>query len=203
MAIAQSPQLGYNTNVRYKTRVFHVQTEDSGVTRPHVISHLFADGGRIIKSVKRAYADQLEAPDLIARVKKLMQEQHKAMLLALRAGEFDALIGFEPEASVEVAAMLAEVPEGLREVLPDTLGAIAFEPPAEEGARHTMPDGVSVASLAGPGRSEGREGPVLPPSNPALRSPWVVRAPGTDAGYARSLDEVILTLLADELAAGP
>jgi hypothetical protein len=78
MAQVQSPQLGYNTNVRYKDRVFHVQTEDSGVARPHVITHLFADGGRIIKSVKRAYADILDEPDLIARVKKLMQEQHKA-----------------------------------------------------------------------------------------------------------------------------
>ncbi len=46
MAKAPSPLLGYNTNVRHKGRVFHIQTEDSGVLKPLVISHLFADGGR-------------------------------------------------------------------------------------------------------------------------------------------------------------
>ena len=47
---APSPLLGYNNNVRHKGRVFHIQTEDSGVNHPHIITHLFADGGRILKS---------------------------------------------------------------------------------------------------------------------------------------------------------
>ncbi|MBL8600771.1 MAG: hypothetical protein JNK72_02505 [Myxococcales bacterium] len=118
MAKVQSPLLGYNTNVRYRGRVFHVQTEDSGVTKPHVITHLFADGGRIIKSQKTAYAELLEHPDLQGQVKKLMQDQHKAMLLSLRSGEHDAMIGFEAETAafdaaatqeIDAAAVLAEV----------------------------------------------------------------------------------------------
>ena len=56
MAKAPSPLLGYNNNVRHKNRVFHIQTEDSGLDRPHLITHLFADGGRVIKSHKRTYA---------------------------------------------------------------------------------------------------------------------------------------------------
>ena len=52
MAKFQSPLLGYNNNVRHKNRVFHIQTEDSGVNHPHIITHLFMDGGRILKSVK-------------------------------------------------------------------------------------------------------------------------------------------------------
>ena len=90
MAKTQSPLLGYNTNVRHKGKVFHIQTEDSGVAKPHVITHLFADGGRIIKSVKSSYADRLDTPDLQAQVKKLMQDQHKAMFIALRDGVYDA-----------------------------------------------------------------------------------------------------------------
>ena len=43
-----SPQLGFNNNVRHKGRVFHIQTEDSGIKHPHIITHLFADGGRIL-----------------------------------------------------------------------------------------------------------------------------------------------------------
>src|SRR5436853_3548334 len=46
-------QVGFNNNVKYKGQVFHIQTEDSGLDKPHVITHLFADGGRIIKSHKR------------------------------------------------------------------------------------------------------------------------------------------------------
>ena len=89
MAKTQSPLLGYNTNVRHKGKVFHIQTEDSGVAKPHVITHLFADGGRIIKSVKTSYADRLESADLQTQVKKLMQDQHKAMFIALRDGVYD------------------------------------------------------------------------------------------------------------------
>ncbi len=40
---------GFNHNVKYKGQVFHVQTEDSGVENPHIITHLFL-GGNIVKS---------------------------------------------------------------------------------------------------------------------------------------------------------
>ena len=58
-----SPLLGYNNNIRHKNRVFHIQTEDSGVRHPHVITHLFMDGGRILKSVKTSYAEHVGAED--------------------------------------------------------------------------------------------------------------------------------------------
>ena len=47
MGIAHSPLPGYNTNVRHKGKLYHIQTEDSGINHPHIITHLFADGGRI------------------------------------------------------------------------------------------------------------------------------------------------------------
>ena len=40
----RSPVLGYNHNVRYAGRLWHVQTEDSGVQNPHLFTHLFHDG---------------------------------------------------------------------------------------------------------------------------------------------------------------
>lgn len=188
MAQAPSPQLGYNTNVRYKDRVFHVQTEDSGVARPHVITHLFADGGRIIKSVKRAYADMLDAPDLAARVKKLMQEQHKALLLALRAGTYDAAIGFDTapgEAQPEAVA--------------------APEPGADGDANSTMPDGMPSALLATAAVPEAVrvEAVQRAPAGLAatLRSPWVDR-PTAHAEDAMGLDALILAYLTEEFAAG-
>jgi hypothetical protein len=87
-----SPLLGYNNNIRHKNRVFHVQTEDSGVKHPHIITHLFMDGGRILKSVKTSYSEHLGAERMGDVVRKLMKDQHKGMLIALRDGQFDVVI---------------------------------------------------------------------------------------------------------------
>ncbi|MDB4942924.1 MAG: hypothetical protein JWP97_2458 [Labilithrix sp.] len=92
MAKFQSPLLGYNNNVRHKNRVFHIQTEDSGVNHPHIITHLFMDGGRILKSVKQSYAEHVGQEGMQEIVRGLMKEQHKAIFVALRDGQFDALL---------------------------------------------------------------------------------------------------------------
>src|SRR5437870_10857038 len=84
---ARSPLLGYNHNIRYGGRLYHVQTEDSGVNNPHIFTHLFHAG--TILATKRANYDP-EQDDVT--VQKLMQAQHKAMLKELRAGAFNAKI---------------------------------------------------------------------------------------------------------------
>lgn len=84
-----SPLVGYNTNVRHHGKVFHIQTEDSGLTHGHIFTHLFADGGRIIATKKTTYAHHIGTERYPAVVKKLMQAQHKAMFIALRDGLFD------------------------------------------------------------------------------------------------------------------
>ncbi len=88
---APSPLLGFNNNVRHKGRVFHIQTEDSGIRHPHIITHLFADGGRILKTTKTSYAEHIGNERLAETVRAMMQDQHKAMFIALRDGGFDYL----------------------------------------------------------------------------------------------------------------
>jgi len=95
-------QVGFNNNVKYKGRTFHIQTEDSGLDRPHVITHLFADGGRVIKSHKRAYGDQVGRDDVALYVRKLMKEQQLEMALALRDGKFDDIIEGRAVGGMEV-----------------------------------------------------------------------------------------------------
>ena len=51
---ARSPVLGYNHNLRYGGRVFHVQTEDSGQAYARVYTHLFFEG-TILSSKKQEY----------------------------------------------------------------------------------------------------------------------------------------------------
>ena len=109
MAKFQSPLLGYNNNVRHKNRVFHIQTEDSGVGHPHIITHLFMDGGRILKSVKKSYAEHVGSEGMKETVRGLMKEQHKAIFIALRDGQFDALVdmGAAPTAKAAAPAAIA------------------------------------------------------------------------------------------------
>jgi hypothetical protein len=80
---------GFNTNVRYRGVVFHVQTEDSGRDNPSVVTHLFY-GGNIMASVKSTYRDKLESDTLEAEVRALMEGQHKTVLRRLKSGEYDA-----------------------------------------------------------------------------------------------------------------
>src|SRR5579859_5424384 len=97
-----SPLLGYNNNVRHKGKVFHVQTEDSGVKYGHIITHLFMDGGRILKSVKTSYSEYVDNDRMGEVVREMMKQQHKAMFIALRDGKFDAMIdGAEASASTQ------------------------------------------------------------------------------------------------------
>ena len=103
MAKFQSPLLGYNNNVRHKGRVFHIQTEDSGVNHPHIITHLFMDGGRILKSVKKSYAEHIGSDGMSEVVRQMMKEQHKAMFIALRDGHFDELVDGKKKASASGA----------------------------------------------------------------------------------------------------
>ncbi len=92
MSKSSSPLQGFNNNVKHRGQIFHIQTEDSGVRHPHVITHLFADGGRIVRSKKTDYSEHIDRPDMAQVLRKLMKEQHKAMFISLRSGEFDHLI---------------------------------------------------------------------------------------------------------------
>lgn len=80
--------VGFNHNVVYKGEVFHVQTEDSGIKNPHIITLLYR-GGVILCSKKTSYADILMMENLELVVEELMKAQHKELLRRLKSGEFD------------------------------------------------------------------------------------------------------------------
>jgi hypothetical protein len=134
-------QVGFNNNVKYGGNVFHIQTEDSGLDRPHIITHLFADGGRIIKSNKRSYAAEVKRDDVAAYVRQLMKGQHMEMAIMLREGTFDEVIAgravggmhlLEEPPRLEIQKLAtkketrAEAPEKSRSVPPPPL-----PPPSE------------------------------------------------------------------------
>ena len=88
---------GFNTNVRYKGRMFHVQTEDSGTANPKIITLLY-EGGVILYSKKNDYTQHVESQNLPEVVRELMELQHRQMLRSLKNGELDEAAGFEVQA---------------------------------------------------------------------------------------------------------
>jgi len=102
-------QLGFNNNVQYNGATYHVQTEDSGIDKPHVITHLFADGGRVIKSYKRNYNNELKRDDVAGFVRSLMKAQHMEMCIALREGLYNEVIAGRAVGGMSVLEGMPEV----------------------------------------------------------------------------------------------
>jgi hypothetical protein len=79
--------VGYNTNVTFKGNVYHVQTEDSGLKNPVIITLLYIKG-TILSSKKISYAHIASSPDYKEKVRELMKQQHKSMIKELVSGKF-------------------------------------------------------------------------------------------------------------------
>jgi len=101
--------VGFNHNVRYKGEVYHVQTEDSGLDNPTIVTLLYK-GGSILASRKTHYADILKMDNLETVVEELMQEQHKAMMRRLKSGEFDDRALSAPAAPAVAPSVAAASP---------------------------------------------------------------------------------------------
>ena len=78
---------GFNTDVRYRGLVYHVQTEDKGKENP-LIETLIYKGGEILASRRLPYADIVSGPDTEKAITHLMEEQHKAMILEVKKGRW-------------------------------------------------------------------------------------------------------------------
>jgi hypothetical protein len=144
-------QVGFNNNVKYKEHVYHIQTEDSGLNKPHIITHLFADGGRVIKSHKRLYADQVERPDVALYVRALMKGQQMEMIISLRDGKFDLIIegkaqgGMEqltgaPNVDIKQIKKKGEAPAPPKELSVKVQGTPAPPAPPPVPARPSQPE---------------------------------------------------------------
>jgi hypothetical protein len=137
---------GFNTNVRHKGVLFHVQSEDSGRAHPHVITHLY-HGGTILFSEKSSYADLVDSDDLPARVRELMDTQHRAVLARLRKGAFDEAIRERLGPVMDDGASTRPTATApLEEQTEPPFERNTTPPPGEEAAEPARPFGESVVS---------------------------------------------------------
>ena len=196
-----SPLLGYNTNVRHRGKLFHIQTEDSGLKHPHIITHLFADGGRIVASQKSSYAEHIGAPNLRDVVKKMMREQHKGMFIALRDGVYDE-DGAPTKPNQEVPAAVAAAANAPLLSAARTASSNAEVDALERAAaRLSSQSNVAVGGNAaiGGGRAAGRFQSTQPAHVAGISSRPPGSIFGSDLLSEKSLDEVILSYLAEDL----
>ena len=77
-----------NHDIKYKGKVYHVQTEDSGLKNP-VIKTIIFIGGTILGSKKTTYEDILKSDQRDKVVRELMEEQHKSLVRELLSGRFE------------------------------------------------------------------------------------------------------------------
>ena len=79
---------GFNTDVKYRGVVYHVQTEDKGTANP-LIETLIYKGGEILGSRRLPYGDLVKGDDEPA-ITKLMEDQHKGVIMDVKRGRYDA-----------------------------------------------------------------------------------------------------------------
>lgn len=149
MVKKRPPLLGYNHNVRHGGQTFHVQTEDSGVGRTCLTTHVFLQGV-IVATARTRYEEQEGEAEVLRR----MQEQHKSMLRQLRAGAFDGQV---PALTQGVAAAAVEqathqAPQSLVGQLLQRLdepgATVATTAPYATKSRGSSPTPLSDAELA-------------------------------------------------------
>ena len=147
--------VGYNHNIQYKGEVFHIQTEDSGINSPHIITLLYR-GGNIIASKKTSYADIVKMGNLNQVVEELMKEQHKDMLRRLKSAEFDAKLGLagvvatppSPAVSAPLAPVAPPEAPALRPIPPPPpLAQQAAVTPTPPSPQHAPPKKQSLDDL--------------------------------------------------------
>jgi hypothetical protein len=176
--------VGFNHNFRYKGEVYHIQTEDSGVKSPNIVTLLY-QGGTILGSKKTSYADIAKVDNLEQVVEELMKEQHKEMLRSLKSGEYDEVIDrFQAGKKV--------VPKEEKAAAPPVVA-----PPASRPLEPVSPAVPAVPSPPKTAIVEPKPAPATPAITPAASAaaPLAVDKKKASPAVETSLDEVILSYL--------
>src|SRR5919108_4753040 len=79
---------GFNTDIRHNDKVYHIQTEDKGLSNPYIESLVYV-GGEILATKKTSYAEQLKTGVDDKWIGGLMEQQHRTMIAAIKRGRFD------------------------------------------------------------------------------------------------------------------
>ncbi len=79
---------GFNTEIKYKGALFHIQTQDVGPSA-RCIESLIYKSGKLLSSRKAFYTPFLGSPRLQDKIQQLLEEQHGAVLKEIAEGKFE------------------------------------------------------------------------------------------------------------------
>jgi hypothetical protein len=181
---------GYNTDVRHGEVVFHVQTEDKGVSNPYIESLVYV-GGQVLASKRASYAEMIaegkEEKDIVA----LMDHQHRTMIAAIRHGKLDGKLAALNASRTTGPVATPTPPTGMHPVVVrHPSGPMASPPPVSAEVAET------VARTLGGGETVAR--PATATATPETPLEPVAVRPPRPTGPERTLDQVILEYLTSE-----
>jgi hypothetical protein len=156
---------GFNTDFKYRGETYHIQTEDNGAGNPVVVTLLYHKGA-ILASRRTSYRELAARPGYEPELMALMKNQHKDLMRALLAGEFDKN-GTAPA-----------VPGGTGEDPAHAAAAVATQAPPAPPRRQEFPARDPLRTQPPPVAA-----PVAPAA--AIPQPLAPAAPPTAAAPAR------------------
>lgn len=110
---------GFNTDIEHDGVIYHVQTEDKGLSKPVIVSLVY-NRGTILASKRSPYDDLLKANFSERILAERLSKQHKLICAAIRAGRIEDLkkLGQKDKKSVQTPvpapAPAAPKPEAVR-----------------------------------------------------------------------------------------
>jgi len=103
---------GFNTDIKHRDKVYHIQTEDKGLQNPYIESLVYV-GGEILASKKTSYAEQAKTGVDEKWIGSLMEQQHRTMIAAIKRGRFDTPADATKVGIVPGGGKTVEVPHDL------------------------------------------------------------------------------------------
>ena len=94
--------VGFNTDIKYRDEVFHIQTEDKGENNPQVETLVY-HSGEILTSRRISYGHLLNKDDTQRRIKAMMKTQHDQVIAELKGGKFWHLLSMDTQTINEVS----------------------------------------------------------------------------------------------------
>ncbi|HST22656.1 MAG TPA: hypothetical protein VLR90_16150 [Blastocatellia bacterium] len=155
---------GFNTDVRYEGRVYHVQTEDRGQDNPFLESLVYI-GGTIVAKKSTPYLEQLSKGATEEMIASLLKRQHQVIIAAIKAGRIEDLIRH----SAKVESLKELKPKQSK---PKSPSGKLPAPPAEQpqpALQSPPPARADVKTTALLGRSRQVEPPPVPTPVPGER----------------------------------
>ena len=94
--------IGFNTDIKYRDEVFHIQTEDKGENNP-TVETLVYHNGEILLSRRISYSHLSAKSDARKRIKNMMKTQHDHVITELKGGKFLHLLSLDTQTVDEIS----------------------------------------------------------------------------------------------------